>query len=728
MFSLVLIITLSLLLALNFSAGKLVRQMSRTIISARAAQVEAQLASYFGPIEIIIRAAENPVRTGQVSLLDQQQLNLFFGPLSSSVDQVAAVHACDSNGNYVSLEHNAAAWVNRTARPAKWPGRLSCTSRAELSAPATKEWMEPLEEDPRQSHWYKGASENQAPSSAPGDQTSTTKRTIHWTETYGFETATDPGITASQQIQPPQGAPVVLAIELLVSDLDEYTDNLHPTPNGYVVVTDLKGRLLEPVSSTEDGADEDAPVAAGAEVETRIPIETDESVMHDALTAWAKMQNAVWDERAGMVPAIATTGALPSEQEIFQFASRNQRWWGGLRSFQLGGKPEFYIAVLIPEADLLQTLHSQRQLLILIAAAALVLAAGLALTIAATFSSPIAALVEQSKLIRLLDLRLDLAPIDSRLKEVAQLSEAHASMRTALDSFARYVPRELVRDLLGRGEAARIGGRLLPLTILITDIRGFTAITESTPPEPLALQLAEYFDCILSALRNSGATIDKLVGDSVVAFWGAPNPVARQAESALTGALQALQDLRQANARWQQAGKPVLVTHAALTHGKVVVGNIGAHWRMNYTALGDAVNLASRLERLNPLYGTELLASTQMVEAAGPDLAWRLIDRVAVRGKLAPIEIFEPLGPQSQLAPAVLKFSRDYEAALRLVWDKHFTEAAALANALQAQHPAQRSVALLLERIEHYKKVPPAWNWDGVYRDAGHAADLGAGE
>lgn len=717
MLSLVLLITISLLVALSFSAGKLVRQMSRTIITACSGQVEAQLAAYFSPIEIMLSAAENPISTGQLSPLDPQQLSLFFGPMYSSVEQVAAVRACDDQGNLAVLTRRDELWVTATAKPAQAPGRMDYAGRSTLTGPPERQWTETQAEDPLASHWYKGATANRAAGSAAAPGSGPTAGVTHWTETYGFDTAVDPGVTASKLLRTPSRSQLVLAIDLLVAELDEYTDTLRPTPNGYVVVTDLKGRLLEPVSETEDH-DAEAP----QRFDSRIPIETDETVMFDALTAWAKLHEAVWDGKTGIVPA-PSAAAAPQEEEAFQFQSRDKQWWGGMKAFYLSDEPEFYIAVLIPEADLMQTMHSQRQLLLLIAAAALVVAAGLALSIAAAFSAPIAALVEQSQRLRLLDLSPELPPVESAITEVAQLSEAHVSMRNALDSFARYVPRELVRELLSRGEAARIGGRVLPLTILITDIRGFTAITESTLPEPLAIQLAEYFDCILSALHNSGATIDKLVGDSVVAFWGAPDPVAQQAQSALAGTLQALQDLRQANSRWKREGKPALTTHAALTHGKVVVGNIGAHWRLSYTALGDAVNLASRLERINPLYGTELLASKQLVEAAGADFAWRLIDRVAVRGKLAPIEVYEPLGVRSTVSAETLSRAGQYESALRLYWEKKFAEAGAVASELVTRRPAGRASALLLERIEHYKKSPPPWNWDGVYRDAAHGAE-----
>ena len=244
--------------------------------------------------------------------------------------------------------------------------------------------------------------------------------------------------------------------------------------------------------------------------------------------------------------------------------------------------------------------------------------------------------------------------IRSSLLEVVQLSRAHASMRSALDSFSRYVPTELVRELLHRGEAARIGGHTLRLTVLITDIRGFTALCEEMPPAELAEQLTEYFECLLTVLGEGGATIDKLLGDSVVCFWGAPQPDAQQAQHAVATMLRAVEALERLNAHWAAEGRPQMYTKAGIALGQVVVGNIGARWRLNYTALGDAVNLASRLEKLNPDYGTHIIVSAPVREACASEFAWRLLDRVTVRGRQAMEEIYEPLSAmESNVTTAV---------------------------------------------------------------------------
>lgn len=719
MLSLVTLIALASLAALQLSAARLVRQVSSAIIAARTVQVEAQLAAYFKPVEVALNAAESTIFKDKAHPVNPAALMRYFAPVSAALPQAGVIKACDADGNYASLQFGGDAWISCEARPLEWNTTQHYASRARLDAVPTKQWTQEQKADPRLSHWYKGAMDAESAAHAKNTQ-QMERRRVHWTEAYQFATVDDPGITASRLITAPDNRACILAIDILVASLDEFTDNLRPTPHGYVVVTDRSGRLLEPQSSNED--DEDAPdPKPGQPVDDRTPIETDESLMQDAFDGWAKIHGHEFGAPASTDASGAGQNTPLVEHETFQFKSKGKLWWGGLESFALGAEPEFNIAVLIPEADLISELQSQRLVLLLIAAVALLLAAGLAMTIAAAFSAPIVALAKQSDGIRRLELEgVAGSTVRSQLLEVAKLSLAQASMRRALDSFARYVPIDLVRDLLERGEAARIGGRLLPLTILITDIRNFTSISEALRPEDLARQLAEYFDCILGVLHEGGATIDKLVGDSVIAFWGAPQPAPAEAGAVVTCILQAMAGIQALNARWKAEGKPALPTHAGLTFGDVVVGNIGAHWRLNYTAMGDAVNLASRLEKLNPLYGTEIIAAPAVKDACGPEFAWRLLDRVAIRGKQAPVEIYEPLGPALAVTPQRMQAAHEYEKALQLMWDRRFTEAQTIASTQLGLNPGDRSFKLLLQRTTYYISHPPPWNWDGVYREREH--------
>ncbi len=288
-------------------------------------------------------------------------------------------------------------------------------------------------------------------------------------------------------------------------------------------------------------------------------------------------------------------------------------------------------------------------------------------------------------------------------------------MISALDSFARYVPIELVRELLERGEVARIGGTTETLSILFTDIEGFTSLSERLEPEELTSHMAEYFSAMLEVIGEEKGTVDKFIGDAIVAFWGAPARNDRHAQSAVRAVLRASARLDSMNAAWERQGQPPLYTRFGLNTGAAVVGNVGAPERLNYTVLGDAINLASRLESLNRFYGARVLAAQSVIDATGGEFEWRHIDRAAVKGKNDAVDIYEPLGETGGVPEERLRLRDAYEAALARYLAGAFDEAARRLEALLEQHPSDRPSRYLLERCREYAAHPPQ-AWEGFTR------------
>jgi adenylate cyclase len=276
----------------------------------------------------------------------------------------------------------------------------------------------------------------------------------------------------------------------------------------------------------------------------------------------------------------------------------------------------------VPNRDLLEGITQLRIYLLVATFVALAAALIYAFLLARSYSQPLEALASQSARIRNLEFHAD-AKIEAKLREFKQLAEAQEQSLTALRSFARYVPLEVVKELVEKGEVARIGGRLQTLTILFTDVADFTRISESMLPEALANHMAEYFQAIIDILQRHAATVDKIVGDGIVAFWGAPNPIQDQAEQAIKAVLECQDKLEAQNTEWLMKGRPPLPTRFGLATGPVVVGNIGARTRLAYTVLGDTVNLASRIESLNKVYGTNVLVDDGTRQACSGGAAVR---------------------------------------------------------------------------------------------------------
>jgi len=317
--------------------------------------------------------------------------------------------------------------------------------------------------------------------------------------------------------------------------------------------------------------------------------------------------------------------------------------------------------------------------------------------------------------VRNLNLTEDVS-VKSNVREISQLANASSQMVAALDSFARYVPLGLVRQLVHRGEVARIGGKDAMLTILFTDVAGFTNLAENMTPADLTSHMADYFSFMLHVLNDENATVDKFIGDAIVAFWGAPEPIEDHAEHAVRAVLRCRDLLRDRNAAWTREGIPPLPTRFGLCTGEVVVGNVGSPDRLNYTVLGDTVNLASRLEGLNGRYGTEALAADSVAEATGDQFFWRKVDHVVVKGRENPIWIVEPICAMAEATDDVKDRVWRYEKAFTVYSEGAFEKARELLERLLTDYPEDGPAKFLSQRCREYEIEPPEKPWKGVTR------------
>ncbi len=223
-----------------------------------------------------------------------------------------------------------------------------------------------------------------------------------------------------------------------------------------------------------------------------------------------------------------------------------------------------------------------------------------------------------------------------------------------MDSFSRYLPKEVVHSVLSSNQSARLGGNAKRLVILFTDIKDFTSYSESLDASVLLEHLNEYLTALTDAILKTSGTIDKYIGDSIMAFWGAPTVVPKPATLACEAALAIREETIRINKKWEAEGAEVrFETRLGLNIGDIIVGNVGSDERFNYTVIGDPVNLASRLESSNKLYGTDIMVSHAIVDAMTAEgsqglYAFRLVDRIKVKGKQEVSEIYELLGRASQ--------------------------------------------------------------------------------
>jgi adenylate cyclase len=287
--------------------------------------------------------------------------------------------------------------------------------------------------------------------------------------------------------------------------------------------------------------------------------------------------------------------------------------------------------------------------------------------------------------------------------------------RRARETFGRFLAPAIVDDLLREGGSLRLGGEKRDLTVLFSDVRGFTSISEELDPHVLLELLNEYLTPMTDVVvQQHQGTLDKYIGDAIMAFWGAPRAEPEHAVRACAAALAMIERLGTLRTRWRERGLPDLDIGIGINTGPMSVGFVGSQDRFyNYTVLGDAVNLAARLEGANKEYGTRILIGAETRARAGDRIVVRELDRVRVKGKREPVTVFELLAlapAPPELAAFLETFSRGLSAYQGQRWDEatvRFREA----DRVRGGDPPSRAY---LERCEAMRRTPPGPGWDGV--------------
>ena len=372
--------------------------------------------------------------------------------------------------------------------------------------------------------------------------------------------------------------------------------------------------------------------------------------------------------------------------------------------------PGWTLATVIPEAEFLGPIERTiRQLLI--GLAILILAAGIVSAWIArhVIATPLILVVDELKHVA----RFDLEKVRrhaSRLIEIENLSNAIADMAGGLAAFRKYIPSDLVKALVSEGIEPSPGGSIRNLTVLFADIAGFTGLSERLGDRIIPL-LSSYLDTMSREVSSHGGTIDKFIGDAVMAFWGAPAANSDHAFDACRAALACQRALR-ASGLTDDGGRPLTV-RVGVNSGDMLVGNIGSEFRLNYTVIGDAVNIASRLEGANKEYGTEIIIGEETRRLAGDRIHVRELDRLMVYGRAGGIAIYELLGVAEDGA-ALPDWAALYERGLAAYRSRDFAKAASFFQQVLDVRTSDQPGRMMLERCRHYLTSPPGDDWEAT--------------
>lgn len=400
----------------------------------------------------------------------------------------------------------------------------------------------------------------------------------------------------------------------------------------------------------------------------------------------------------------------------FNFELKGERHLASYARFEIDQGLHWVIGIIAPENDFrgIVEVKENYKRAYAISFAAILLSVMLAYVFTRLISSPLRSISQDMEKVGRLEIESG-STNGSMFKEIHAMDQNLQNMKGGLRSFASYVPKDLVRSLLRSGKEARLEGSTETLTILFTDIAGFTSFAEQLEPTELVQKLGKYFEIMTAAIMQHKGTIDKFIGDGIMSFWGAPAADADHAVDACRAALACVEALREL-ARSGEHGywAKQLRTRFGIATGPVLVGNIGTRERMNYTVMGDTVNLSSRLEGINKIYHTSIVASESTFALAREKVVGRALDIVAVKGKSHGVRIYEILCLREKATPQDLEIEQVAEQALSAFIAKDMEKAKLLFARILDWREGDQSAQLILHRISEYENLPNKDAWSAV--------------
>jgi adenylate cyclase len=512
----------------------------------------------------------------------------------------------------------------------------------------------------------------------PWYQQTTAEERIHWSDIYISSTAKTAVITATYPSLDPafrRTIRAVAGVSIPLHSISEFVAEEQPGTNGMLFIFDDQDNLIaypdkSQLTIEDEGTLERLRLRKMTEIEEEAPRMFHQAFKHN------------------------------ENNKRFNFEMDGMRYYAIVKEFPAGkGQWNWKVATIISEQDLLGNVDAMLLHSLWIALTIFGIALILLYFTTRFLSDPINRLACEAD--KLKDLQLDsIHGVHSRYKEIDNMSRALLRARDGLHSFRKYVPDQLVRQLIQTNQLAHLGGKNARLPVFFSDIKGFTELSEAMPPQELMLQLSEYFDELTRIIVEEGGTIDKYIGDSIMAFWGAPIEQPDAPQAACRAALRCQRRLDELNEHWLAQNKPAMHTRIGIHIGNLVVGNVGASQRFNYTVVGDSVNLASRLEGANTLFGTRIIISDALQAELGGDFVVRLLERLAVKGKRQATWIYELVcATDDPLSDDRRNFIDRYQKALaNLIENQEPDLALQQFQQLATAYPQDRSVQHMVKR------------------------------
>lgn len=603
--------------------------------------------------------------------LNNPEMRGYMLEIVKDYSKIYAFYIAKSDGSYIevnSLALNGQTHFNGDPSKKLPPGALYSFHFIDRSGTVPIEKWEYLNEnlvslaqeeisnpsfDPRQRPWYLGAQ---------------TSGHLFWTDVYDFIAvpgAPATGITIANPVFDPSGKLLyVIGLDITVSFLESFLAQQKVGKTGLAVLLNSSGQLIIP-----------------------------------------KQINSKQEIGLGTISQAFDLYSKEGKQN-FIFDSKGIKYLAFLKPFPVHIGKEWVITILVPLNDYFGDLIHTQILISVISLLILIFGSIVVIYFSKKISNPIVTLSGEIDKIRQLNLESNVR-VQSNIKEIQIMDSSIASMRAALASFGRYVPKEVVKQLIQKGHEIVLGGEKKEITVFVSDIAGFTSIAETISTDLLISLLAEYFGLLSKIVLDQGGTIDKYIGDSIMAFWNAPLDIPDHPIKACETALMCEASLRQLNENLKTQGRPELITRIGINTGTAFIGNIGTRERMNYTTIGDVVNVAHRLEKVAKEYHVSIVIGQDVYEKTKEQFLVRPLDKVAVKGRKEKIEIYELVakingGKEIAPSPEQIELCQTFTEGYKAFYQGELDKAKKIFKSILERFPQDFPTQLFLEKLKDF--------------------------
>jgi adenylate cyclase len=608
-------VSLTIIAVTYFSNDRIAREDASALVDRFSTEAIANIQGDINPIKSLIRS---------VAALGNIYPGIYDDDRSIDYFQAVLVHSRKIVSVYIGLENGSFRQARRIDPAVEIQGKLPpdgaiyASRVVERSKDHAKEsptldryvFLDASEKDvgsfsldttydPRTRGWYRSASQTGS---------------IMITEPDVFAALGLIGFTVAAPFRTDGKVSGVAAADITLDGLSQYLAERKISPGALSYILDQQGRVIAASDLSRTYANENGRVS---------------------LRHISSLDNGL--------PA-AAFGARPrGTEKLYSFDRNGQEFVARLSAFapELGTRWQLF--VVAPISDFTGDFEANNKRLLAFGLAALCLQVVIIYFLTGAISSPLERLAAKVGVIQDLSDK-DLPTVVSPIREISVLSRAIDTLDSTIKSFASFVPVGLVTQLLHSDQKLELGGHSRFLTIFFSDIEAFSTLSEEVPAQELLLRVSKYLEIVTRAVNHEAGTIDKFIGDGVMAFWGAPALLDDHALRACLSALRIQRDMDALNAQWREQGTKPMRVRIGIHSDAVLVGNIGSKERMSYTVMGDGVNIAARLEGTNKEYGTRICIGHSVYKETGENLCVRPIDDVTVKGRRSKIPVYELMG------------------------------------------------------------------------------------